>query len=894
VGKQLRPLPLYTKILFLLIITVFGKLGTLSVGSLRAGGQTGTFRTKRLRPFREEKKMSRSLASRAGSYPVAFTADPDAKGLSGYGMMLRRLACVAAFVLGIAAASPVFAQYTYTTLASFDGTDGSEPLGGLVLSDGTLYGTAFAGGNVGSGDGQGTVFSVATTDDGSTPPTALALFNGTDGQFPYDGLLLSGSTLYGTTRFGGIGYGGSPTSGAGVVFSLSLPAPAGVGPPPVLARFSGGPTASSNGSQPNAGLILCGSTLYGTTSGGGAYGLGEVFSLSTTSGTLTVLASFNGKDGAYPLGRLLLCGSTLYGTTSEGGSDFGTGSSNNPINGDGEVFSLPITGGNGNLNLVASFNGANGANPNAGVIMDSHGNLYGTTLNGGPGYTFEGTGDGTVFEIAAGSKTITPLASFDGMGGSTPGSNPYADLLLSGGILYGTTYHGGPGGDSGEVFSLLADGGPLSVIAQFGNSGTVPNIGNPYDDGGLIMDASGNLYGTAEDLNGGPGTVFELTPPTWTGGGTDAKWTSGGNWGGTAPAPDSHLIFAGFLQLCNENDFAVGTQFNGIAFSAGADSFTLAGNAINLGGDIINNSTNLQTINLNLSLQQNTNLDAAAGDLSINGNISGAFALTLPGAGTVTLAGFNSYTGGTTVIAGKLLIAAASALPGTGVLTIGSAAAVQFSNGIGAVSIQSLTINSGGTLDIANNCIVVHYGSGSDPAAAIRSYLASGYNSMGGSAGNWQGTGIISSSAAANPISFSVGYADGGNPIDAANTGVPAGEIEVMYTVAGDANLSGGVDLADLVIVATDFGETGADWAKGDVNYDGNVDLSDLVIVASNFGASLSSVQASDFSNSFAAEWQLALAEVHGSDATVPEPASAALLALAGTGLLGRRRRKMS
>jgi predicted outer membrane repeat protein len=145
-----------------------------------------------------------------------------------------------------------------------------------------------------------------------------------------------------------------------------------------------------------------------------------------------------------------------------------------------------------------------------------------------------------------------------------------------------------------------------------------------------------------------------------------------------------------------------------------------------------------------------------------------------------------------------------------------------------------LTLQNGGTLDITTGSLILDYGSAADPISAIQSYLASGYNRN-----TWTGEGIISSAAAADPTAYVLGYADGNNPVDAANTGVPAGEIKIMYTVSGDVNLSGGVDLSDLVIVASDFGETGADWASGDLNYDGNVDLSDLVIVASNFGASV-------------------------------------------------------
>jgi PEP-CTERM motif len=368
----------------------------------------------------------------------------------------------------------------------------------------------------------------------------------------------------------------------------------------------------------------------------------------------------------------------------------------------------------------------------------------------------------------------------------------------------------------------------------------------------------------------------------------------------------------------------------------GIGTYTLSGGSITtlnlgLGG---NNSTGIfiQTggINsVNATFDPDHSLQVAAGvgssgaytlsgglltvglDLYVGGTsdgAGGAGVLTVSGSGTLNVNGtitvFNTpgsgmtLNGGTTTANVLNLLGAYTQTAGSatfGQITGNGQAIItggetQLNGNALASQLGGLTMSGSGTLDITNNSLTINY-SGADPATTIRSYLISGYNANGN---KWQGTGVTSSLAAADPSAFSVGYADGGNPIDAANTGVPAGEVEIMYTVAGDANLSGGVDLSDLVIIASDFGMTGADWAEGDVNYDGNVDLSDLVIVASNFGASLSSVQTSDFSGSFAAEWQLALAEVHGADVSVPEPASAAVLALAGLAVLGRRRRRMN
>ncbi len=191
---------------------------------------------------------------------------------------------------------------------------------------------------------------------GGGTPTAIAGFNGTNGFNPLGSLTLSGSTLYGTTNGGG-------ANGLGEVFSL----PVGGGIPTVLASFNG-----TNGVSPVGSLTLSGSTLYGTTGGGGANGYGEVFSLPVSGGTPAVLASFNNTNGSNPNGSLTLSGdgSTFYGTTAQGGA-----------NGDGAVFSVPVSG--GTPTLLASFNSANGAYPTWQSDAESGNTLYGTIGGGG-------------------------------------------------------------------------------------------------------------------------------------------------------------------------------------------------------------------------------------------------------------------------------------------------------------------------------------------------------------------------------------------------------------------------------------------------------------------------------------------------------------------------------
>jgi uncharacterized repeat protein (TIGR03803 family) len=274
----------------------------------------------------------------------------------------------------------------------------------------------------------------------------------------------------------------------------------------ILYSFQSG----TDGAYPSAGLIFDGSgNLYGVTSYGGAYSSGTVFELTPKGGgwTETILHSFgNGEDGSTPDTPLILDGSgNLYGMTQKGGTDtYGT------------VFELtPKAGGGWTEKVLHNFDGTTGGSPQAGLIFDGSGNLYGTTPIGGV-YSY-----GTVFELtpkAGGGWTQKVLHNFN----SKDGANPYAGVIFDGdGNLYGTTSAGGSD-TVGTVFELTPKTGGSWTEKVLHSFKLGPNNHGAVPYGGLIFDASGNLYGTtAEGSTDGYGTVFELSPKT--GGGWTAK-----------------------------------------------------------------------------------------------------------------------------------------------------------------------------------------------------------------------------------------------------------------------------------------------------------------------------------------------------------------------------------
>jgi uncharacterized repeat protein (TIGR03803 family) len=230
-------------------------------------------------------------------------------------------------------------------------------------------------------------------------------------------------------------------------------------------------------------LFLSGSTLYGTTFLGGAYGGGTVFSVSTNGSNYTVIHSFDGTNGGSPWCTLALSGNALYGTTQYGGtSNYGTVFK---VNTDGSGFSV-----------LKNFTGAaDGTQPRAGLVLSGD-TLYGTT-----------SGWGTIFKLNTDGSGFTVLKNFAGSG-----STPATRLLLSNGILYGTTPdcnipYNYPT-NYGAVFQINTDGSGFTVLKSFTQTDGACPIG-------ALLLSGRTLYGTAAGggPNNGYGVVFALTLP---------------------------------------------------------------------------------------------------------------------------------------------------------------------------------------------------------------------------------------------------------------------------------------------------------------------------------------------------------------------------------------------
>ncbi len=397
-------------------------------------------------------------------------------------------------------------------------TDGGYPWGPVAAGpDGKLWGTTYYGGAAGNG----TLYRVGTDGSGFGLVHSFTSSGG-DGYYPYfNDLAVRGSAVYGTTYSGG-------TYNAGTIFKAVVSG--------TTTTYSQVASFDGNiGAYPYAGLsVAADGTLYGTSSQGGFYDYGTLFSVDATD-TVSLLADFSGGDAYYPTAPpIKATDGNLYGTSYQGG-----------LRGYGSLYSMAP---DGTLTMLASFyTYPEGYSGRGGVVLGGDGALYGVARYGGSydigafwrmdaagtnfkvlhhfenGGALEGTGpmnliqrasgafagtceggglwgQGTIFQVDT-SGSVTVLHHFRG----AEGANPYGRLLEGpDGTLYGTCYSGGVRG-YGTVWSL-SPGGVLRILHDFDYTGD-----GAYPVGGLSFDASGNLVGAnTQDGSFGGGVVYSL------------------------------------------------------------------------------------------------------------------------------------------------------------------------------------------------------------------------------------------------------------------------------------------------------------------------------------------------------------------------------------------------
>ncbi|MGC2111634.1 MAG: choice-of-anchor tandem repeat GloVer-containing protein [Candidatus Korobacteraceae bacterium] len=408
------------------------------------------------------------------------------------------LAAMVVAVLMIVAATQMEAQ-TLTVLHTFTGNgDGGVPFAGLTIDQaGNFYGTTSIG-----GAGYGTVFKLTHLGSSWILSTLYAFQGGNDGGYPYARVVFGrDGALYGTTS----GYGNN--AGYGTVFRLTPPSHPcrSINCPwteTVLYPFAGG----ADGADPGYGDLAfdAAGNIYGTTMFGGGEGgncspydnCGVVFKLSRSgeSWTESVLYSFSqvGNAGDVPeAGVILDSAGNLYGTTLLGGTE-----------GQGVVFQLTQSGSGWTLTVLHSFGAINdGAQPFGGLVIDQQGNLYGTTIFG----TTTQNG-GTIYELqpAGGSWSYSIVNLIPGSDFTIGPEDVFT--VDAAGNLYATNYSSSRG--AGSVFKLTHSGGSWTYTGLHDFTGH----DGAYPSGSVVLDAHGNIYGTTSNFEDGYGEIWEITP----------------------------------------------------------------------------------------------------------------------------------------------------------------------------------------------------------------------------------------------------------------------------------------------------------------------------------------------------------------------------------------------
>jgi len=781
-------------------------------------------------------------------------------------------------------------------LADFFGTSGTYTLSGGTASAPNIY----VGGGVSSAGGQG-IFtveggaltvtntlevynaSVNALNFSSGTITASALnFNNNPALFNWTGGALQLTSSFNVSVLGSaVTLGSNQTLGVTGTETLGSTLTLNSGS---MNTVSGGVAVTSQGFLSIAGGALSAASLTGT---GGLSVTAGTLSLSTLAPTQTTMTV---AGGTVTVGSVSL---TVGGVINVSGGTLSAGT----------------------ISITPS-----------GAISESKGTVNATTLTLDGGYTYTG-GSHSISSINIGSSGV--------LGGSSFTLNSTEALALSSGGTISTSSFsiaaGGSASQNGGTISspLVGVEGDLSFI-----SGTLTPSVLDVEQGGLFsltnawtnassmqVEAGGNvqlssaltnnsviqvlsgglIFGSASITNNSAGLI--------SGAGTISAGISNG---GTIEPIGGLLSLTGAVNNTGAVNVPVGTEalFSNMTYNPG--TLTLNGGTIDTNGTTLHNVSQISGYGvLRTGGLTNDGTIALAGQTSVYGSVTNnsdglihlsgnslsVFYGTVANGGMLNIdAGasgslYGAYSGsGSIVDNGTLYLNANSVaghISGSGNLTIGSTssgpAVVQLIPGSGLSQQGALTIASNSKFDITNNNFIINYGSGPDPIASIAALIASGY-----AGGTWAGNGIMSTTAQSNSASYGIGYADSADPGNPA--GLASDQIEIKYTLLGDANLDGKVNGSDFTLMASHFNDAVTNgWDEGDFNYSGTVNGADFVLLADNFNqfASQSAVSAADLAalDTFAAANGISLT-------SVPEPSLIGMLlpiSVCAT-LLARRR----
>ena len=794
-----------------------------------------------------------------------------------------------------------------TSIGSLPSTGGVLDNASLVFSQIGSTGGVYSGKISGSG---------SVTINNALSTTTVSLTNASNS---YSGATLMQNGVLSVGAVGDLGTGAGGITLAGGTMQFVAPLNFPLGTPSQLINVSGNATIDTDGFNVTLGQNISGSGSLTKINGGTLTltGLVPTTSLGGVAVTGGVL-NFNPGGGG---------GGASYGITANSGQFSGDLMLSGSL--EMRVFGGDISGG-GKVRIVSS-----------GVNLISHGateidNEIVLNENNQPNFVAD------LGATAANSLTITnDITNPSGTTADVDFTNGAGTTFLQHTYTAGTGYTGATtidNGAGGEVQLDVNNALPLGTDVHLTSNGLLDVFGVTATIGSIDSGAPGtNATITDESVNNATLIVNGSLSTNFAGLITDNSTAGGGPSGALTLELGSSYTGTLTLNSATFNNYAGGTILNGGTLSTGSDALLgFATSGLTFGGGTLALTSSISTGRPITVNPGSSSIDVApTTTLTINSSALtwAGGTLTTTDSGSVSIAqtgGTVSVTPGSTLavsstssvtVSGSVdpftdssnashhvavinngvfsvvdVNSSIAGITGTGALTIGdgtTANTLQLATGSGLSTQNSVTIAANSALDLTNNHLIINYAAGTQATvdATIRGYLINGYNG-----GLWNGThgatpasggGITSSTAAVTP-GYAVGYADGADGVVA---GLSSGQLEVKYTLYGDANLDGVVSGDDFTILVGNLGKSVSAWDQGDFNYDGVVSGDDYTLLVGNLGKSATGADITLPAADYAAID--AFAAANGLMADVPEPASASLLLIAGMGVLARRRRSI-